>query len=308
MGYSARYHAASLAAVFLALAIGILIGSEFGGNLLNETKKDLEQSLTSDLDNARGEIDDLNQELEWSDDFGNEAYPLLTDSRLDGQRIGLVAFGELPSEITGSVEAAIEPTGGKLVAVGAVRQPPTVEGLGRLLGEKGKPAKGEREELLEDYGVAVGRQLVTGGRLLNATQSELMSQSSGRFGNLDGLVFFRGDLGDLDSTEATESERLDQGIIKGAGSTKAKLVGAERVSTDPSSIDFFKDNQISSVDNIEQPAGKVSLVFALGGAEGAFGVKDASDRVLPELLKPVKPGAGGQPGAGAGSQGNGKQG
>ena len=27
MGYSARYHAASLAAVFLALAVGILIGA-----------------------------------------------------------------------------------------------------------------------------------------------------------------------------------------------------------------------------------------------------------------------------------------
>ena len=35
MGYSARYHAISLVAVFLALAIGILIGAEFGGDALN---------------------------------------------------------------------------------------------------------------------------------------------------------------------------------------------------------------------------------------------------------------------------------
>ena len=287
MGYSARYHAASLAAVFFALAIGILIGSEFGGDLLTETKKDIEQSLTSDLDNARDEIDDLNQQLEWSDDFGNRAYPLLIDSRLAGQRIGLVSFGELPSGITKSVETALVPTGAKLVAVGAVRQPPSVDRLGRVLGGDGKRVSGNRDELLQKYGIVVGRQLVNGGRVLRATRSELMSQTSGQFGNLDGLVLFRGDLSELESEEEAESELLDESIIRGADSTRAKLVGVEQVSTEPSSIEFYSENEINSVDNIEQPAGKVSLVFALGGAEGSFGVKDGADRVLPELLKPV---------------------
>lgn len=291
MGYSARYHAASLAAIFLALAIGILIGSEFGGDLLTETKKDIEQSLTSDLDNARNEVDDLNQQLEWSDDFGNRAYPLLIDSRLAGERIGLISFGELPSGITKSVETALVPTGAKLVAVGAVRQPPSVDELGRVLGGGGKRARGNREELLEKYGVVIGRQLINGGRVLRTTRSELMSQTSGQFGNLDGLVLFRGDLSKLGPGEEAESELLDEAIIRGADSTRAKLVGVEQVSTDPSSIDFFSANEVNSVDNIEQPAGKVSLVFALGGAEGSFGVKDGADRVLPELLKPVGPSA-----------------
>jgi hypothetical protein len=294
MGYSARYHAASLAAVFLALAIGILIGSVFGGDVLSETRKDLEQSLTNDLDDARAEIDDLNRELDWSDDFGNRAYPLLTSSRLQGERIGLVSFGELPSGITKSVETALQPTGARLVAVGAVRQPPTVKRLGRLLGGKKKSAAGSRDELREKYGFVIGRQLVNGGRLLNATQSDLMSQSSGQFGNLDGLVFFRADPGDLDPDEAEQSKSLNEAIVRGAGSTRAELVGVEQFSTDPSTVKFFSDNQISSVDNIEQPAGKVSLVFALGGAEGSFGVKGGADRPLPELLSPVNPRVGGQ--------------
>ncbi len=75
MGFSARYHAASLAAVFLALAIGILIGSQIGGDVLNSTREDLESSLTSDLNDARSEIDDLNQQLDRSDEFGNSVYP-----------------------------------------------------------------------------------------------------------------------------------------------------------------------------------------------------------------------------------------
>ncbi|MFP5388506.1 MAG: copper transporter, partial [Thermoleophilia bacterium] len=52
MGYSARYHAVSLIAVFLALAIGILIGAEFGGDALTQTRKDLEHSLVGNLQDA----------------------------------------------------------------------------------------------------------------------------------------------------------------------------------------------------------------------------------------------------------------
>ena len=56
MGYSGRYHAASLAAVFLALAIGILIGvGPRAQRRLRRRTKDLEQSLKSDLASARGQ-------------------------------------------------------------------------------------------------------------------------------------------------------------------------------------------------------------------------------------------------------------
>ena len=55
MGYSARYHATSLIAVFLALAIGILIGAEFGGDALTNTRKNLEHSLVGNLQDARSQ-------------------------------------------------------------------------------------------------------------------------------------------------------------------------------------------------------------------------------------------------------------
>ena len=52
MGYSARYHATSLIAVFLALAIGVVIGAALGGDTINNTRKDLEQSLTGNVQDA----------------------------------------------------------------------------------------------------------------------------------------------------------------------------------------------------------------------------------------------------------------
>lgn len=287
MGYSARYHAASLAAVFLALAIGILIGSQFGGDVLSNTRQDLEKSLTKDLDAARSEIDDLNRERGWSDDFGNTVYPLLVDSRLTGDRIGLVGFGDLPSEVTEAVERSIQPTGASLVAVGTVRQPPNLRDLADALGGTRFAGLDENEERVSAYGRTIGRQLVNGGRVLGQTRSELMSQSSGQFVGLDGLILYRAGDSELEGAEAELAERLDRAIVEGAAATRSRVVGVEALGTDPSSIEFFRDRNLTTVDNIDMPSGKVSLVYALAGAEGSFGVKDGSGRMLPELLHPV---------------------
>ena len=68
------------------------------------------------------------------------------------------------------------------------------------------------------------------------------------------------------------------------------VVGAERTTTDPSSIGFFSDHGFASVDNVDQLPGRVALVYALGGAEGEFGVKETADTLLPDLLAPAGPG------------------
>src|ERR1700745_3541874 len=106
MGYSARYHTASLIAVFLALAVGILIGAEFGGDALTKTRKDLEHSLVGNLQDARARADELNGELGDADEFGERVYPVLTGDKLEGRRLAIVALGGLPSEITSAVESA----------------------------------------------------------------------------------------------------------------------------------------------------------------------------------------------------------
>lgn len=287
MGYSPRYHAASLAAVFFALAIGILIGSQVGGDVLDNTREDLEASLTSDLDDSRARVDELEQEVSRANEFGESVYPALTALQLRDERIGLVGFGALPSGVTDAVERTLEPTTAELVAVGAVRQPPQTGDLADSLQGTRFARMDRRPALLAPYGRTVGRQLVTGGEVLRQSRAALMSESSGQFGRLDGLILYRGDLGDLAPEERELSERLGDTIVEGAGSTRARVVGVEEVSTDPSSISWYSERGLSSVDDIDLPAGRVSLVYVLAGAQGSFGVKEGSDRLLPDLLRPA---------------------
>ena len=129
MGYSARYHTTSLIAVFIALAIGILIGAQFGGDLVNGTRKDLEHSLTGNLQDARVRADQLGGELGRSNEFAQRVYPVLVGNRLAGRRIAILAFGGLPNNVSGAIEDALAPTGARLVGVGVVREPVDVRSL-----------------------------------------------------------------------------------------------------------------------------------------------------------------------------------
>src|ERR1700742_2882968 len=192
MGYSARYHATSLIAVFLALAVGILIGAEFGGDALTQTRKNLENSLVGNLQDARSHVEDLNGELGNANEFDEKVYPVLTRDRLQGQRIALIAFGDLPGEITSSVENALGPTGAKLVGVGVVREPVDKTSLQEDLSNTRFAELATEPEQMEELGTGVGRQIVIGGQLPELIRGSLFSQGSGAFGPLAGAIVRRG--------------------------------------------------------------------------------------------------------------------
>ena len=286
MGYSSRYHAMSLIAVFLALAIGILIGAEFGGDTLTNTRKDLEHSLTGNLEDARGRADDLSRELGRANEFSGRVYPVLVRDQLRGRRIGLIAFGDLPGDVFGSVEDALAPTGARLVGVGVVREAVDTRGLAADL-SKTRFAKLARDpDAQTALGVGLGRQLVRGGTLLEPVRGHLFSRASGNFGGLDGVIVVHDPPADMGPRQREVTGRIEAGIAQGITATHTPAVGVESSGAEPSSVSFFASNDLSSVDDVDLVAGRLATVFALLGAEGSFGVKGSADRLLPDLLAP----------------------
>jgi hypothetical protein len=286
MGYSARYHATSLIAVFLALAVGILIGAEFGGDALTETRKNLENSLVGNLQDARGRVEDLNGELGHAEEFDEKVYPVLIRDRLQGKRIALVAFGSLPGEITSAVEEALGPTGAKLVGVGVVREPVDTAGLAEELANTRFSELATEPEQMNELGTGVGRQIVIGGTLPEVVRGGLFTHASGEFGALDGVIVVRTQPEGMGPVQRSTANALETSMLNGIAATKVPTVGVESTSTEPSSISFFQANDLSSVDDIETTAGEVAMVYALLGEEGSFGVKSSADRLLPDLTNP----------------------
>jgi hypothetical protein len=287
MGYSARYHAVSLIAVFLAIAIGILIGAEFGGDALTSTRKNLERSLTGNLQDERERADELNGKLARSDEFAGRVYPALVHERLSGKRIGVVALGDLPGDTSTAIEEALGPTGAHLVGIGVVREPVDLSGLGSVLSKTRFANIRRNEETLAEFGTGVGRQLVHGGNLLDRVRSHLFSRASGNFGGLDGVIVVRQTPEEMGTVQRAKAATLESTLMAGMTGTRTPVVGVETTTAEPSSVSFFAGNDLSSVDDVETPAGKVATVFALLGAEGSFGIKSSADRLLPDLLPPA---------------------
>jgi len=283
MGYSARYHATSLIAVFIALAVGILIGAEFGGDALTQTRKNLEHSLVGNLQDARSRVEELNGELGDANEFSEKVYPVLTRDQLQGKRIGLIAFGDLPGEITSAVENALGPTGAKLVGVGVVREPVDTTTLQEELSNTRFAELATEPEQMEELGAGVGRQLVIGGQLPELIRGSLFSQASGEFGPLDGVIIVRDQPEGMGPVQRSTANSLETSMLRGMTATHVPTVGVEATTTEPSSIGFFQSNNLSSVDDIDTTAGELALIYALRGAEGSFGIKSSADRLLPNL-------------------------
>ncbi|HEX7279158.1 MAG TPA: copper transporter [Solirubrobacterales bacterium] len=284
MGYSARYHTTSLIAVFIALAIGILIGAEFGGDALDDTRRDLEQSLVGNLQDARSRADDLNADLNRSDEFAEQVYPVLVRDRLEGRRFAILALGGLPSPVTDEVEEALAPTGGRLVGVGVVREPVDVNGLAEGLAKTRFSDLRTNPDALTELGTGVGRQLMLGGTLPEVVRGDLFSRASGSFGGLDGLIVVRDQPEEMGVVQRERTNELESALMSGITATRVPAVGVETSTDDSSSISFFQTSDLASVDHVDLPAGKLAMVFALLGADGSFGVKGTADQLLPDLL------------------------
>lgn len=287
MGYSGRYHAASLAAVFIALAIGILIGIGLADDVVSSASQELESSLRDARDQAQDEAEALRGQLDSEEEFGDAAYRALVDDMLAGRRFAVVELGEVPDDgVDATADDAIdaaEQAGGELGSVSSIGLPPDV---GALSGAVGGTFRGARRDpkLLERLGRLIGLGLTGGSSLIDQIKPELFTRFNGSLEDVTRLILIRNPPDGLSSAQQDAYEAFEGGIIAGARAGAVGIVGVERTSTDPSTLGAFSDHDVATVDNVETPAGKVSMVYALDGAEGDFGTKDGASSLLPELL------------------------
>jgi hypothetical protein len=277
MGYSARYHAVSVAAIFLALAVGLLLGAEYGDDVLRDTAQSLESSLTSDLEDARGRIDELESELAREQRFGEEVYPALVGDTLPGRSLAVVALGGRPDALRDDFLTALEPTGAEVTQIAQVREPPDVKGLAGLVS-----GAGPDRELAEEAARKAGRTLVDGRSFYEEAQDVLLSGFSGSTDPVNGVLVVRQQPASAEDDAATDA--IESSLVDGLLASGVPVVGVERTDADPSSIGFFQGQGLTTVDDIDLTAGGVALVYALRGARGAFGVGEGSE-LVPSLLR-----------------------
>jgi copper transport outer membrane protein MctB len=293
VGYSSRYHVASLAAVFLALGVGILIGTGLNG-VVSDTTKSLESSLRGEIESSHGKIDDLNHQLDLQQSFEAAAYPGLVRDILKGKRVAVIALGGLDPDIRSQILQVVGPSSGTGASVQdfeVVREPPDLRSLadelrGRRLGGFEVRGLAQGGDALATVARHAGRALVHGGALYKTIKPTLLKSESGVPAGVDAVIVVRQQPADLDPAETDATAELESGLVEGLRTTGLPVVGVETSTADPSSVSLYSNHGVSSVDNLDMYAGRVALAYALDGSAGAFGTKPSADRLLPPLRSP----------------------
>jgi hypothetical protein len=302
--FDLRYHVASLAAVFVAIAVGIVIGVAIaGGGNLEETTADIEQAelgdLNRQLEEAQGRGDRLEEQNEAVRRLMDETYEPIMAGRLADRRIAVVYLGESDAGLDDDVDRTLEDAGLSAPAnVTALALPVDVDRIADHLASVPELAEFAGASTLESLGEALGQEFATGGErpLWDELQSDLAAQTiGGILEPLDSVILVRS-WRPVESESPIETERNEQtdalirGFVAGLVDTEIVVVGVEGqgVQDEESAVELFKSLDVSSVDDVDTVPGRVALALLLSGGEpGHYGVDE--ERIIPELtLEPAE--------------------
>lgn len=280
-----RYHLTSLVAVFLALAVGIIVGSSF---IAGSSVKGLEEQfakLRDDTQQQRQEIENLRVQLQKHDEFGRFAAPMIVNNQLAWRQVAIIQTGDY-SEATQRAKSILEEAGAKVVSVTTLSNLDSPAARERLLrAVELTTGEANSQDPVGRVLEIVARSVVLGAdnEAMDILEDKRLLSRSGEYkGKVLRIVL----VGGSKFQNPRRPEHVDVVLIdklKEAGAVR--IVGTEPLEVRTSYIPAYHSKQIPTVDNVDQYMGQVALVFAVSGETGSFGVKKSADRVVPDYLE-----------------------
>lgn len=281
--FDMRYHIASLVAVFLALTVGIVLGTAIvnRGVLVKQ-----QTALVSGLREEFGTLRDRNRALQDAvhndEQFFQGVLPLLIDRRLAGKRVVVVAADAQDSPDARQTVIALRQAGAKVDILNV----PSAD-----LGTKDAAVAARIEKIFlreKLSGEALRRRLISEIATQLATRAEpaflnqladigVMKISSTSALPAQAVVFV------ADAGKSRMVLDVQVPLMEALKPTKVQVVGVEPSTLEESAMSAYQAAGAGTVDNIETPIGEVSLVHSLSGSPGQYGVKATADALAPKL-------------------------
>jgi hypothetical protein len=285
--FDLRYHVASLAAVFVALLLGIFVGVGLSGKgFVSDAER---ENLQAQIDALRGERDSAVARAVSEDRrgvdldaFAKTTYPQLVAGMLEGKSVGVVFVGSIDQGLGNAIRRAVGDAGGRVVLVRALRVPLDPEAVDTALRTEPDTRELAGVDGRERLGRELARELVTVGPnpVFDRLARVIVEEQSGATGRaLDAVVIAR-----PAAPQQGETEDFLTGLYGGLAAAPLPSVGVEKLDAKASAIPAFHQRGLATVEGIDDTAGQVALVFLLAGARaGSYGVgDDASDGIIPD--------------------------
>jgi Copper transport outer membrane protein, MctB len=305
-----RYHVVSLTAVFLALAIGLVVGTAALNGPVADSLKNTVTALRKDNQQLRDTVGSLQEEVNREEDFAAEAAPILLSGKLAGRRVLVLTLPRGQEHADGVIDmlrmAGATVTGridmqdkflnpdsnNDLLGLAARSAQPTVPAAGLPGNSNGaETSSAQLASALLDRDASTTASEADRRAVLNAYESNgFLTVDDKVTGASDAVVVVSGPPHvDRDSAEkdravvtmVVEFDKLVPLVIAGSGAGDGNVVAAVRA--DPT-----LSKTISTVDNANTSQGQV--VTALATIEqvrlnraGQYGLAARAASLMPKL-------------------------
>jgi len=261
-----RDHIISLVAVFLALGLGILIGTTLSDEMLITQQRLLIEQMTKEHKGLREERRAMEAQLQtfthdlslWKK-YQEALYPILVNGALTGKRVSIIVHG---AEIPPGVPEILRDADAILCNVIQIKERQALNnntsGIGAALVAltTNELLKAEMEESLAPF---IADETI---------QLEQLDK-----GTPDAVILVLGEQEFVD-------KRLVNELLSHLPQDRFTVVGLEWSSVRASLLDQFKAAGISTIDNADTVFGQFSLLAVLRGNAGSFGIKSTADQLM----------------------------
>jgi hypothetical protein len=311
-----RFHLVSLVAVFLALALGVMMGATVIDRAIVNGLEVRIDRVGKRADQTRDENLALKARLDALESYAEQALPLLVGERLKGVGVAMVAIRGIDEGAVRQTAAVLRDGGAVVPGVVWLEPPlalPDVSAevkLGEVLGDPFQKGADLRRDAIE----ALGRRLAMGpGVARNQAEPGDVLAAMGTAG----FVAFDSMGGDFDLTQYPfpgsrilvidgSQAKLKADVVSlpliralqvggtmvalGEVFAEAKSGPARGAITSGVRDDQALATRVATVDDLEQPRGRAALALALDelgrGQAGHYGEGPGARRQLPEPLSP----------------------
>ena len=288
MHINMKYYIVSIGAIFISLGIGILVG--YNLNYDQELSKQ-QASVISDLDNKFDALKVTNDNLEksladLSDDY-DKAIAFINDNvnnlvvgRLTDKNIGIISTNQ-DNDYTKEINEIITTANGNvafdITLNNNIFNEKKIEELATKLNSEIKDTKDIMayiEKTLSESNASL--------KLKELEDAEMIKINSlnENYQSYNSVVIVGGNNGKLGKEQY---ENIDKILIETLKDKDKNIVGVQQSNTKFSYVDLYFNDKVTTIDNVDEGIGKLSLVMVLQDSSiaGKFGKLEGSDSIIP---------------------------
>ena len=288
MNINMKYYIVTICAIFIALGVGILVGFNLNyDQALSKQQSEVLESFNTEFEslkdknkNLHSQIEDLNGELDTIKEFVDKNIDALTQDVLTDKNTGIILTSE-NNDYSEIVEDLIKKANGtvsfNIIVKDNINKEDKLSEISMSLNKTFESSSDVINYIVECLNSAKNYDQLYA--LENLGVIKINNLDEKKYQDYDSVVL----LGELTGKDAKiKCDQKEKIILNKLKENNKYLVAANQSKSDNTILKLYSENNISTIDNINEGIGKVSLTNLLKNQNvvGHYGTSDVSTEII----------------------------